>query len=99
LPYYGKNRSKKNREKKKKKKKNRTNKQDEMARKHVKSPGAHKSHQHIQLRGKLLALEQLLHLIGEAGILIGRRSLLTHEHTHTHKAINKQHYQNSKLQT
>lgn len=52
-----------------------------MARKHVKSPGAHKSHQHIQLRGKLLALEQLLHLIGEAGILIGRRSLLTHEHT------------------
>jgi hypothetical protein len=83
LPYNGKNRSKKNREKKKKKR-NRTSKQDEMARKHVKSPGAQKSHQHIQLRGKLLALEQLLHLIGEAGILIGRRSLLTHEHTHTH---------------
>jgi hypothetical protein len=87
LPYYGKNRSKKNREKKKKKK-NRTSKQDEMARKHVKSPGAHKSHQHIQLRGKLLALEQLLHLIGEAGILIGRRSLLTHEHTHTKPSTN-----------
>ncbi len=59
-----------------------------MARKHAKSPGAHKSHQHIQLRGKLLALEQLLHLIGEAGILIGRRSLLTHEHTHTKSSTN-----------
>jgi hypothetical protein len=94
LPYYGKNRSKKKRGKKKKKK-NRTSKQDEMGRKHVKSPGAHKSHQHIQLRGKLLALEEHLILIGEAGILISRRSLLTHEHTHTHKAINKQHLSKS----